>query len=1152
MGNEVVVKTAKPDNAPAGTTSAVKDPGPGTNVLHNFRSYTYIFTLASLSPEEVKNPDAYRVGAKLKKIVLRSGGKADSIVTSESQFNQNDPEIRRTESLAPNKVKSLIDEFNQKSPGRFDMFIDNLEIETIMARDKNSASTLPTSISFDVFEPYSINGFMEALQVAAQAAGYPDYRSAVFVIKMEFIGYPDGDDMPEPMLVPKSVRYFTIKMTGVEVNVDEKGTKYAVKAVPSNEISFGNPSDLKKPVKISGRTVKDILTSLVDGKTAQVKKEDEDSEEKPADHDEYKVKFPTWDNAKGWIDTDNIIATAKVTEITEDKNLFKMPDPGETSKSSSKYGVTSKTNTPAANGKKLVSVEPGNPVVQFNEGRSIQECIEAIVRDSHYLRERLEKLMGSEWKSVVNDNMFDYFLIRLEVTEKNTIDKRKNRHFCIYTYVVTPHKMLFTKVPGFANQTIDQSTLYKACIRRYNYIYTGKNIDITSFKLNFNNLYFEARPVAYGNPESPPARDTVSKTDSTNYKSLGKEGTKTNDTKKDVPNTTTQSSADQTPQDQRSGGQPQRSPYYSMAQSLHQAIINGTSMLTGDIDILGDPMYLVTGGIGNYNPKPSDSTPRIAGEGEATFNYGDVLININFKNPIDIGEDGLMYFDSNLIPFSGVYQVTKCVSRFKDGAFKQSLSIIRMPGQAVPTEDPANTPQSQKTPPTNPQDSGKQVPNPDDQTTEDTSPTTAERAGFRPDQFSLAAQLGRTLPDPGLPGQASNFAAATGGLGGVVPMTPASGINPNLPGVARFISNLGVQNQPAFSIPLPARVAAELQQQVYSPGGFLQQMGDNLMKTFGISGAPKQLIDQVLRQQANKINRIPIPGSGIGVGATVQIVKNNPNPLSVADLNLQQLPESPTATPSVPGVSGNALGYLTNNLTAIPGVINNAALKLQSVTQGTSADPLAIAAAYGINQAQLSGLSPNITSKLINQLKNIIDKIPENTDINTLVRNGVNFNGLSQSDVAALPPSTPYATAPQPSQDIGFLRKIAGAAGLSGMARSFGVNSIDQVSQTQLPSDIAQSAVSNIPSVIGDYASKLGVGGVNAPQDAAVQGLKLYAERNSLMNPTGILGSLEGNFIGVRNQLGPVNVVGNLGSSAPSLFGSKTVGSSPLDKIMIR
>jgi hypothetical protein len=75
---------------------------------------------------------------------------------------------------------------------------------------------------------------------------------------------------------------------------------------------------------------------------------------------------------------------------------------------------------------------------------------------------------------------------------------------------------------------------------------------------------------------------------------------------------------------------------------------------------------------------------------------------------------------------------------------------------------------------------------------------------------------------------------------------------------------------------------------------------------------------------------------------------------------------------------------------------------------------------------------------------------------------------------------------------------------------------------------------------------------VNTVQDAAVLGLKLYAERGSLLGPTGIPGSLEGNFIGVRNQLGPVNIVGDLGKSAPSVFGSKSAGASPLDKIMIR
>jgi hypothetical protein len=54
------------------------------------------------------------------------------------------------------------------------------------------------------------------------------------------------------------------------------------------------------------------------------------------------------------------------------------------------------------------------------------------------------------------------------------------------------------------------------------------------------------------------------------------------------------------------------------------------------------------------------------------------------------------------------------------------------------------------------------------------------------------------------------------------------------------------------------------------------------------------------------------------------------------------------------------------------------------------------------------------------------------------------------------------------------------------------------------------------------------------------------------MGPTGIPGSLEGNFIGVKNQLGPVNIIGDLGKSAPSVFGSKSSKTSPLDKIMIR
>jgi len=190
-----------------------------------------------------------------------------------------------------------------------------------------------------------------------------------------------------------------------------------------------------------------------------------------------------------------------------------------------------------------------------------------------------------------------------------------------------------------------------------------------------------------------------------------------------------------------------------------------------------------------------------------------------------------------------------------------------------------------------------------------------------------------------------------------------------------------------------------------------------------------------------------------------------------------------------------------------------------------------------------------MTSNLINQLQSLTKNVPADTDLNTAAKNGVNLNGLTRGELGALPPTAPYTTAPTPAPDTGYINKLAATGGMSAVARAFGVNSINDVSQTSLPPDASQAASDSSPSILKNYAAKLGL---NSPQDAAVLGLKLFAERKSLLGPTGILGSLEGNFIGVRNQLGPVNIVGDLGNSAPSVFGSKSSKSSPLDKIMIR
>jgi hypothetical protein len=821
-----------------------------------------------------------------------------------------------------------------------------------------------------------------------------------------------------------------------------------------------------------------------------------------------------------------------------------MPDPAKVAAARNQYRVTSKsTEAKDSEAPKTVPVNPMLPVIQFNEGRTIHECIEAIVRDSRYVRDQIEKMMSgdkTQFNEVVKDNMMNYFLIKLEVKELPQIDKTKNKHYYEYTYVITPYKMLYTRVPGFANQTVDQSLLYKACVRAYDYIYTGKNLDITQFKLSFNNLYFEGIPVGLGNPSGVQSRDTVTKTDETRTTKNNAPATDTT-TDKGLPASGPQSDSQITKVNSRSGGQTQLSPYYAMAQAFHNSIISdkSTNMITGELDILGDPIYLVTGGLGNNSPKSTDGSPNVTESGEAQFTNGDVLVNINFRNPIDIGSDGFYKFDDKLLPFSGVYMITTVKSKFKDGQFKQTLNIIRQPGQAIPTAHPDETPQSSKTPVTNPADTYKAETNPDEKLTKDATPVSPDSQGVRTDSLTLKDQLNTSYPNPGLPG--------TNGAVTVVP-----GINPNLPAVSRMISPLGISEQPSFSMPVPARAAVGLQQRVYSPGGYVQSVAMGVLNSFGVKGPAAQLAGQYLGNVARKINSIPVLGSGIGIGASMNIVKNNPNPQTAAEYQSQQLPTTPTSTPSIPGLSGNALGYLANNLTAIPGVSNNSALMVQSALQGSSTDPLAVAAAFGVNQAQIAGLSPNLTSVLEGKLQSLTKSVPPDTDLNTAVKNGVNLNGLNQGEIASLPPTAPFRQAAPAVPDQAYLNKISASGGPSSIARAFGVNSVNEVSQTSLPADAQQTAQESSPGILQRYKDKLGMSNVNTVQDAAVLGLKLYAERGSLLGPTGIPGSLEGNFIGVRNQLGPVNIVGDLGKSAPSVFGSKSAGASPLDKIMIR
>lgn len=649
------------------------------NVLNGFRSFNYNFTLAALPSDLSNDPESYR-NSSLDFIILKSGGKGMSQMAAPDNLT----EINKT----------LVNGFNKESPGKFDMFIDQVEIESLMLFTPASSLSQPTSIRFTVVEPYSINGLIEALHVSAVAAGHLSYSVATFLLKMEFVGYPDTDtDLGPSMPVPNSTRYFTFIFTGIEVNITEKGTTYKCTAVPNNEKGFGNANSLKEPVSMVGNTVKSILDSLMESVSKQVVLSDNTRTGKTnARHDTYAVKFPQLNTSASDSTVDNEIAQSTVADLLTENQLYHMVD------------QQNAPEPPTAAQKRadpeIGKYTPISTQVQFANGASILECIVSLIRDSNYVKQLLKTFTSNNNSSAVDEfGMVKYFLVKLEVLDSQDIDPISRKPYKAYTYVVTPFLIHYTMIPGYSTAQIDLAKITQRSIRDYNYIYTGKNVDIIDFKLNFNTLFFEAIPLAMAATSAPSLRNVAAAPATTNSVINPKTAEKNIELIQESSQPTASlqtgvASSDVHLNGTINSGQTTEDPYRLLAKNMHDAVINSrASMITGELNILGDPFFLVTGGIGNYRPKADTENIGVVGDAEADFTGGVVLITIKFRNPIDINtfeKGGSVYFQTNDIAFSGIYMVTKVISTFDSGKFQQRLEIIRVPGQLNNTEPAAD------------------------------------------------------------------------------------------------------------------------------------------------------------------------------------------------------------------------------------------------------------------------------------------------------------------------------------------------------------------------------------------------------------------------------------------------------------------------------
>jgi hypothetical protein len=672
--SNVFSQTVSNANLETDVPSQLKNRVKTENLLHNFKSYNYLFTLAAIEKGEIRVRETYTTSIK-KYVIAKSSGKISTeIVPGDSPIAKNNTEI--------------IDAFNRVSPGRFDLYFEDVSMENLLGFNSQSGFSKSTSIDFTIVEPYSLNGFIEALQTASIAAGYADFRSATYLFSLEFIGYPDdiisnGATSDPVNLNELGNRFFPIKITEIDISSSASGTRYMCKSIPVNELSFGKLNELPGSINVEGNTVGVILENFFKEINESVARQFSSAKisDKPNDVDVYTIKFPDTANSTTASEQKNPFIKSKVADVDRENTNYAFANPAE---------EADKAN-------KRIKLDATTFNVQFRSGANIHDCVAAILRDCEFIQANFPKPV------VDADQLITYFYVHIDVGYGLTYSERLNRYPMNITYNVIPYKIHVNRMPDFANKsgTVSKTFNENRICRRYNWIYTGKNRDIINFNLKLNTLYYQLQPVRLGtNDPLPPGNQ--SKVQPVAVRADGLNANTDPNARHRTEDEIAKSNGidrveiyvnSEMANGLQAAGQPTRpvdtNPKIAMAKNLHQALLSSVDTIEVELEIIGDPLFIVQGGIGNSRPKPwSDAQVSMTKTGEINHMEGDVYVTLEFKSPDDIDPNtGLLVgVAERSVTFSGVYRVFEITSKFSGGSFTQLLKLKRIPKLELPKD----------------------------------------------------------------------------------------------------------------------------------------------------------------------------------------------------------------------------------------------------------------------------------------------------------------------------------------------------------------------------------------------------------------------------------------------------------------------------------
>lgn len=655
------------------------------NPLRDYNSYNYVITMGSLSTGEYNDPTSYRdIG--FSQIIFRSGGGAydKRVQTAYESINETD-----LLSEIPEAAAAAADDHAE-------YFIEDLEIDAVIAPNQATRVALGTTVRFKVIEPYSMGKFIESLVIAASDVGFKNYTHAPFCLRIDFVGWFYNTLQNAGLLVSSS--YIPIQLVKMDFQVTDQGSVYEVEAVVYNDgVHADHINQTKTPVTVYGKTVAEILSEDVSGASSMTQSltkvlndriEDLEKEKKITGYDRYVIMFPTDTDAMmqqlNNIQQSNSLSTEidatddsvkvdtyssiydSVVQLSSDTSQL-----NEIGKSAIIGGADTRFSESVIN-EQIVrnrhdpSKDPLIRQFQYSQYDKITYIIEDIITNSEYASQDDDGSGFKKWFRIQSKILLD---------PNPEIIEEIGRPAKIYVYMIVPSLTHEGRLVGPQQVPRGMDKIRESARKEYNYYYTGLNEDILDFKINFNNAYFN---VMYSDLGMSPASPSTSSTGDgrSDYELVSSQTDGSTDNGKNEPNdglelTDTESSTTGTRYDSANGDK------VRLAKLVLDRIVNSPAdMITAEIDIWGDP-YFIPSDIGNYSPDIQSYALSI----DNTMSYvnNEVYIIVNFKTPIDYQKNGsLMDMTGEEATFSGVYQVWGVTNIFSNGEFKQNLKLIRI------------------------------------------------------------------------------------------------------------------------------------------------------------------------------------------------------------------------------------------------------------------------------------------------------------------------------------------------------------------------------------------------------------------------------------------------------------------------------------------